>query len=31
MLSYYPYCHTVHQTSNLAQLAEAVERLFDYR
>ena len=31
MLRYYPYCDTVHEVSNLAQLAEAIDRLFDAR
>ncbi len=29
MLRYYPDCDTVHEVGNLAQLAEAVDRLFD--
>jgi uncharacterized protein len=31
MLRYYPLCDAVHEVSNLAQLAEAVDRLFDSR
>lgn len=31
MLRYYPYCDAVHEVGNLAQLAEAVDRLFDTR
>jgi uncharacterized protein len=31
MLQYYPYCDTVHQVSNLAQLAESVDSLFEAR
>ena len=29
MLQYAPLCHAVHRVSNLAELAEAVDRLFD--
>jgi len=29
MLRYYPYCDAVHEVGNLAQLAEAVDRLFE--
>ncbi len=31
MLQYYPHCDTVQEVSNLTQLAEAVDRLFDSR
>ena len=31
MLRYYPYCDVVHEVANLAELAEAVDRLFDAR
>jgi uncharacterized protein with von Willebrand factor type A (vWA) domain len=31
MLRYYPYCDAVHEVSNLAQLAEAIDRLLDAR
>lgn len=31
MLRYYPHCHSVTQVSNLAQLSEAIDRLFDSR
>ncbi len=31
MLRYYPYCDAVHEVANLAELAEAVDRLFDAR
>jgi uncharacterized protein with von Willebrand factor type A (vWA) domain len=29
MLRYYPYCDAVHEVGNLAELAEAVDRLFE--
>ena len=29
MLRYYPYCNAVHEVSNLAELAEAIDRLFE--
>lgn len=31
MLQYYPHCNSVTQVSNLAQLSEAIDRLFDSR
>ncbi|MCI0478845.1 MAG: VWA domain-containing protein, partial [Anaerolineales bacterium] len=31
MLRYFPYCDAVHEVGNLAQLAEAIDRLFDAR
>jgi len=31
MLEYLPFCDTAHEVGNLAQLAEAVDRLFDSR
>ena len=31
MLEYLPFCDTTHEVGNLAQLAEAVDRLFDAR
>ncbi|MDE3088469.1 MAG: VWA domain-containing protein [Chloroflexota bacterium] len=31
MLQYLPICHAAHEVGNLAQLAEAVDRLFDAR